>query len=152
MTQATKESFIKMLDEDPENEEVLLVYADYLMEQGDPRGEFVAVQIASEKAKEEDDQGKTEELLAVEKELWEENWHRFVEEDFLNHLTEDEKEKLNLTHPKISNFTYRKGRLYGINLPRNQIGDKGAKALAKALAKSKYLSNLKVLWLGNNKI
>jgi uncharacterized protein (TIGR02996 family) len=38
--------FLDQIDADPSNDALRLVFADYLSEQGDPRGEFIAIQIA----------------------------------------------------------------------------------------------------------
>lgn len=148
MRTAIQAEFVKMLAEETENDEILLVYADFLMGKGDPRGEFISVQIALENAKEEENLTKIEELKAQEYEIWQLNWLNFVREDFLDHLTEDEKAKLNLEEPEISIFTYQKGQLYGVDLDHKEIEDSGVSVLAN----SRYLSNLKELNLHSNGI
>ncbi|HJZ55082.1 MAG TPA: TIGR02996 domain-containing protein [Gemmataceae bacterium] len=70
-----REAFEKALRENPDDLTGWSAYADYLTEQGDPRGEFIAVQLALEdetRSKEERDELKRREaeLLAAHEREW----------------------------------------------------------------------------------
>lgn len=178
MTDSQKASFLENIANNPDNDEIRLVYSDYLIERGDPRGEFIAVQIALEQARAEEagnSDERIEKLRARETQLWKENWWKFAKEDFYDHLTHDQKEKVQLKSPEKDKLIYQKGFLYGLNLSGKIIGPTGAETLAssetfkslgelnlegnqigaagvKALANSETLRNLKELNLKGTRI
>jgi len=57
-------AFLQAILDDPDNDDLRLVYADWLEERGDPRGEFIRLQCAKL-----DPHGMTDEL-------WEERYDR----------------------------------------------------------------------------
>lgn len=66
----TRASLLDAIRARPEDDGPRLVYADHLMEQGDPRGEFIAVQCALAKADDGDLLDKASALLSANRERW----------------------------------------------------------------------------------
>lgn len=150
MIEATKESFLRMIEEEPGEDDVRLVYADYLMEQGDHRGEFIAIQYALDRVEQAEmvDNERREKLLDANVNIWKENWLRFVREDFLDYLTDDQIKFLGFANPNEFCFGYEKGFLSELFFSKIQIGREGTKILSQL----KCLNNLNVLDLGRNNI
>ena len=65
MTQG--DGFIRAITENPDDDALRLVYADWLEERGNPRGEFIRLQCALERMSQEDP--RRESLQAREQEL-----------------------------------------------------------------------------------
>lgn len=148
MAKPSKESFLKMIDADPDNDEPRLVYADYLMEKSDPRGEFISIQCAMEKAKAENDKMEVIWCKIIEEELWNKYWRKFVQEDVFDFLAGSQRKRLELDDPKPWNFIYRRGFLFGLDLREKNIGDVGVEVFRNSLA----FRNLRKLILSSNKI
>lgn len=66
----TRSSLLDAIRASPDDDGPRLVYADHLMEQGDPRGEFIAVQCALAKADDGALLDKSATLLAANRETW----------------------------------------------------------------------------------
>lgn len=66
----TRTSLLDAIRASPEDDGPRLVYADHLMEQGDPRGEFIAVQCALAKADDGALLDKASALLTANRERW----------------------------------------------------------------------------------
>lgn len=71
-----EERFLQAIEAHPDDDESRLVYADWLEERGDPRGEFIRVQCEMEEAEGVDSRrwmtllGRQEQLLAEYRETW----------------------------------------------------------------------------------
>lgn len=66
----TRASLLDAIRAAPDDDGPRLVYADYLMEQGDPRGEFIAVQCALAKAEDGKLLDESSALLAANRDVW----------------------------------------------------------------------------------
>src|SRR5437867_4536323 len=85
------EGFLRAIIEEPDDVGLRLIYADWLEERGDPRGEFIRVQCQLEELKEYDPRFK--ELKAREGEL----------------LAAHEREWFGELYGRMSGTTYRRG-------------------------------------------
>src|SRR5688500_11787241 len=70
-----EQGFIQALVEDPHDDTSRLIYADWLMERGDPRGEFIRVQTERERLAPHDEQAgrlrvREQQLLAAHRDEW----------------------------------------------------------------------------------
>src|SRR5437867_9522836 len=72
---AQEEGFLRAIIEEPDDVGLRLIYADWLEERGDPRGEFIRVQCQLEETDEYDPhwtelKARERELLAVHERKW----------------------------------------------------------------------------------
>jgi uncharacterized protein (TIGR02996 family) len=70
------DAFLQAVIADPDDDGLRLAYADYLDERGDPRGEFIRVQVALERMPEEDPRRAA--LKVRERELRNAHWREWV--------------------------------------------------------------------------
>jgi uncharacterized protein (TIGR02996 family) len=85
-----EQSFWQAIMEDPADDVSRLVYADWLEERGDPRGEFIRVQCALDKQPwvhgiTDILQGRERELLAKHRQEWGEPWSKLLGTGFSFH-------------------------------------------------------------------
>src|SRR4051812_10910093 len=73
----TADAFLEAIREEPDDDAVRLIYADWLEERGDPRGEFIWAQV--EAARLERDDSRRAPLRARAWELLQANWEAWVE-------------------------------------------------------------------------
>src|SRR5436305_10451272 len=73
---AQAEGFLRAIIEEPDDVGLRLIYADWLEERGDPRGEFIRVQYQLEEVEEDDP--RFAELRAREQELQEKYWREWA--------------------------------------------------------------------------
>jgi uncharacterized protein (TIGR02996 family) len=75
---ASARDWMREIAANPDDDELFLVYADWLTEHGDPRGEFISLQVNA--AKDEKLRAVADALLAKHREAWTEAVHPFVSE------------------------------------------------------------------------
>lgn len=147
-----KEKFLEMIYEDLDNDEPRLVYADYLMEQGDPEGEFIALQCEFDKARRSGDWGTMSRIEPRMKELDPEpvKSQKLIEyrRGFPHALKSSDQMRIDDAGAEFIARSEMYRTLKRLVLWNNHIGDDGAIALAR----SPYLTKLEVLDLGINRI
>jgi uncharacterized protein (TIGR02996 family) len=169
------EAFLQAILAEPDNDLPRLIYADWLEERGDPRGEFIRVQVEIARVQPGDDRltqlrQREEELLSKYRRDWlgplhslAYQWHfkrGFPEEaslparEFLHHAeTLFRATPLRLVRLlKVRDCVHELAacshlrRLIGLHLTDNQMEDKGLQTLLS----SPYLGSIQSLRLGNN--
>src|SRR5262245_52930609 len=73
---AQEDAFLEAIIRDPDDDGLRLIYADWLEEHDDPRGEFIRVQCAL--ARLPDDDPRRRELVVREQELRDAHWQRWL--------------------------------------------------------------------------
>jgi len=106
--QSIGEKLLQSIYDNPADNEMRLVYADYLLERDNPRGEFIILQYELEKTKKNKDKEKSKQLKAQIKEIWNKHWQEFTYAD------------LNIDYLNKRSFIYVKGFPYKIILAPSQ--------------------------------
>jgi uncharacterized protein (TIGR02996 family) len=174
----THEGFLQAILEEPDNDDVRLIYADWLQEQGDPRGEFIHLQVrrarrpAGEPVPEAESK-REQQLREDHQREWVGELHGIVARcdfergfvasvaltasRFLQHAERIFRLAPLVRHARLSDVTASLaalvdcpylGRLASLDVERNNLRDRGVIALAG----SAHVANLTVLKLGQNSI
>src|ERR1043165_7811706 len=169
----TDTNFLQEIIADPDNDIPRLIYADWLEERGDPRGEFIRLQCQRASLPEDATQARTrllareEEFLSRHRQVWSGSWPESIQLGFERGLvmwaTGDVdtllqiEQSLFAQHP-ITNLTIAGGnvnkllseltvldRLQSLVLRQSNVADEGLKKLAQA-------KNLRSLNLGDTRV
>ncbi len=175
--QTEAEAFLQRIRAYPDDDAQRLIFADWLDEEGDPRGQFIRVQLALAHLAEHDRAGdnlriEERQLLAVHRDEWEAQFRGlvtgavfrrgFVDEgkvaarQFVRHADEifavSPVRHVHLLDvgeslPAVAQCPFL-SRLSALTVYAQHAGE----PLARALARSQYVANLKVLHLGRNRL